>query len=185
MAKRFLMATAALISLVVALFLIYSYSMANEPEPRKSAVERMVGASDLKEFGVIEGSFLDTPNNYGFYDANEIYVVERSLGDSETYNDKYVVIEAGEEPTEQDRIAIRNLEKNMAALGLPDKYAFDSKHRIRVYAAGEMVQEEWMYKALIEVDGKMYLSFMPAGADGSGKGNFNLFEEGYIHFRDF
>lgn len=178
MAKRFVLAMAAFISLIFGIFLIYSYSMTNEAEPGKSAAEKLAGASDLEAFGAVEGAYLYTPKNYGFFNESAIYVVERNLGDSQNYDDKYVVIEAGEVLTEEER---DSLKQKWAAEEFPNKYEIDSRHRIQVVEAGEVTREEWVYKVLFDVDGETYLSFRPA----EGEERFNLSAAGYEQFRDF
>ncbi|WP_238937867.1 hypothetical protein AWH56_26730 [Anaerobacillus isosaccharinicus] len=70
MGKKLLFFFTAIIALIIIGFLTFIFMMKYEPTPRKGEVEEMVNANDLVEFGYVEGSYLYTPRNYGYYNDN-------------------------------------------------------------------------------------------------------------------
>ncbi|QKX52225.1 hypothetical protein HF394_17505 [Planococcus glaciei] len=95
MGKRIFFVMLAVCFLLFSLFSIYSFSMSHEPAPNKRQVEKSAAAFDLQKFGPVEGTFLHTPKNYGFYNKQRLYIVEQSFGDNEEFSNRYAVIESG------------------------------------------------------------------------------------------
>lgn len=157
--------------------------MAHDPSPSKHDAEELVHAYDLKKFGEMESSYLKTPKNFGFYNEQRIYVVEQALGDREEDGERYAVINSGEPLTAEEEKLAAQYEEQLAAIDPSEQARVISKHKVAVYQKGEMIQSEWLFKAVYGIDGKKGLSFVPLPfADNLA---FNLFTEGYEQFEDF
>ncbi|MBZ5203032.1 hypothetical protein HU147_17665 [Planomicrobium chinense] len=180
MGKRIFFVMLAVCFLLFSLFFIYSFSMSHESVPSKRQVENTVSANDLQKFGPVEGAFLHTPKNYGFYNKHRLYIVEQSLGNHEEFSGWYAVIESGEALTAEDEAALQLYAKKENPL---NGLEYKSKHKMRVYQNGEVTKEEWLLKAVFFPDEGRYLSFVPLADPGDP--GFNLFAEGYKKFLDF
>ena len=89
------------------------FFMKYEPTPSKRTVEKMVQVNNLQEFGDVEGSYLYTPRNFGYFNENNIFVVEKSLGEEQQYNNQYVVIKPAEKITEDDQQLVEKIQEDM------------------------------------------------------------------------
>lgn len=180
MGKRIFFVMLAACFLLFSLFSVYSFSMSHEPAPSKRQVEKTVAAYDLQKFGPVEGTFLHTPKNYGFYNKQRLYIVEQSFGDNEEFSNRYAVIESGVALTAEDEAALQLYAKRENQLnGLEYKL----KHKMLVYQDGKAIKEEWLLKAVFSSDEGKYLSFVPLANPGDS--GFNLLGEGYKKFLDF
>ncbi|TAA71719.1 hypothetical protein [Planococcus salinarum] len=184
MRKRFLMVLASLAALVGIGWLAMLFMISYEPTPNKGEVEELVGERDLAEFGEVEGAFLLTPRNYGYYDSENIYVVEQYLDKGGDYGNQYAVIEKGTALTESDEPAIGEL---AAKETFQNEYVEDfqvlSKHRVTVYKNEEKTEEHWFFKVTYKYDGDYFLTFvLPEPAI---ENRFNFFAEGYEQFLQF
>ncbi|MFD1030163.1 hypothetical protein [Metaplanococcus flavidus] len=184
MKKRLVIVLASLIGLFTVGYLLMLFMFYYEPTPDKSDVEAMVNERDLQEFGEVEGSYLLTPRNYGYYNDHSIYIVEQYLDKGKEYGDQYVVIERGSELTEEDEPAI---EKIQAREVFQSDHRYDlqviSKHRMTVYKNGDKVEEDWLFKITCQYDGSYYLTFiLPEKIEES---RFNFSTEGYDQFLQF
>ena len=180
MGKRIFFVMLAVCFLLFSLFFIYSFAMSHEPVPSKRIVENSVRDNGLHSFGPVEGAFLHTPKNYGFYNNHRFYVVEQSLGNPEELSSWYAVIETGEALTAEDEAALQLYAKKENPL---NGLEYKSKHKMRVYQNGEVTKEEWLLKAVFSSDEDKYLSFVPLANPGNS--GFNLFAEGYEKLLDF
>lgn len=184
MLKRFFIVLASVILAVIAGFLIIRFMYMYEPTPNKGDVEDLVKARDLVEFGEVEGSFLLTPRNYGFYNDERIYIVEQYLDKGEDYGNQYVVIEEGAEMTAEDEPAIEQIK---AREGFNDGYTNElqvlSKHRMAVHRDNEEIESTWLYKITYKYEGSYFLTFLLPEKTGGDR--FNFFTEGYEQFREF
>ncbi|AQQ53327.1 hypothetical protein [Planococcus lenghuensis] len=116
-----------------------------EPVPNENEVEEMVGADDLTKFGEVEGSYLLTPRNYGYYDDEGIYIVKQYLDKGGEYGDQYVYIGEGMRLTDSDERAISQVEAKYAERLLQNHYEnlhVISKHKMHVYRDDEKVEED-------------------------------------------
>ena len=184
MRKRFLMVLAGLASVVAVGYLAMLFIFHYEPTPDQSDVEEMVHERDLVEFGEVEGAFLQTPRNYGYFDGENIYVVEQYLDKGGDYSNQYAVIEKGTALTDADEPAIEQLEvKETFQNESVDDIQVLSKHRVSVYKNEEKTEEHWFYKVTYEYDGEYFLTFvLPEPAIDN---RFNFFAEGYEQFLQF
>lgn len=184
MKRRFLIVLASLVALFAIGYLIMLFMFTYEPTPDKSEVEEMVNERDLVEFGEVEGSFLLTPRNYGYYDEESIYIVEQYLDKGKEYGNQYVVIERGVELTGEDEQAINQIRAREA---FQDSSSHDlqviSKHRMTVYKNNEKTEENWLFKITYKYDGQYLLTFMlPETVE---EDRFNFFTKGYEQFLQF
>lgn len=181
--KRFIIILIALPALVLILFFAYNLYMLLEPTPNKNEVERMVHNKDLADFGKIEGSYLYTPNNYGFYDENRIYIVEQYFEEDKNYNSMYITIESGIEMTKEEQTAIEKIKQKPEIKDNLNQVQFPSKHKVTLFENDEAVQEEWFVKAIYIYEGDMRLKFLPLDYDQFTRFNFSA--EGYKKFESF
>lgn len=184
MGKRFLMVLAGLAALFGIGWLAMLFLISYEPTPNKGEVEEMVGERDLVEFGEVEGSFLLTPRNFGYYNERNIFIVEQYFDKGGEYGHQYVVIESGVKITEEDELANIRIGAEEEFL---DAYTTDlrllSKHRMSVFKNDEMVIEDWLFKVTYKYGEDHYLTFyLPEAA---GEDRFNFFIEGYETFLEF
>lgn len=184
MKKRLFLFFSSLIALITIGFLIFLFMFNYEPTPSKNNVEEMVSAKDLTEFGEVEGSYLLTPRNYGFYNKDSIYIVEQYLEKGKEYGEQYVIIEEGLELTDDDGQYINQIQ---AKDELRNDYIGDleviSKHRMTVYKNNEKVEENWLFKITYKYDEDYFLTFLlPENIE---EGRFNFFTEGYERFLQF
>lgn len=183
MIRRFFLLLSIATAVILVLFLSYRFSMAHAPSPNKHDAEELVHAYDLKKFGKMESSYLETPKNFGFYNEQCIYVVEQALGDREEYTDRYAVIDSGEPLTSEEEKLAEQYKAQLSAIDPSEQVHIISKHKVAVYQKGEMIQSEWLFKAVYGIDGKKGLSFVPLPfADNLA---INLFTDGYEQFKDF
>lgn len=184
MRKRILMVLASLTALFGMSYLVLLFIVSYEPTPNQSDVEEMVHERDLVEFGEVEGSFLLTPRNYGYYDSENIYVVEQYLDKGGGYSNQYAVIEKGTALTDADEPAIEEL---TATETFQNEYVDDfqvlSKHRVTVYKNEEKTEEHWFFKVSYKYDGDYFLTFVLPETNIENR--FNFFAEGYEHFSQF
>lgn len=184
MRKRFLMVLTGLAALFGIGWLVLLFLISYEPTPNKGEVEEMVGERDLVEFGEVEGSFLLTPRNYGYYNELNIFIVEQYLDKGREYGGQYVVIGEGADLTGEDEEAISQIKAERA---LQEDYVGDlqiiSKHRMTVYKDDEKIEENWLYKITYLYEGQPYLTFMLPVNEGENR--FNFFTEGYEQFLQF
>ncbi|WP_033542053.1 hypothetical protein [Planococcus sp. CAU13] len=184
MLKRFFIVLASVILVIIAGFLIIRFIIMYEPTPNKADVEEMVKVRDLLEFGEVEGAYLLTPRNYGFYNGGSIYIVEQYLDKGGDYGDQYVVIEEGDELTADDEPSINQIK---AKEEFQNEYINDiqilSKHRMTVHKGAEEVESAWLFKITYKYDGSHFLTFLLP--EKTGEGRFNFFTEGYEQFREF
>ncbi|AQU79533.1 hypothetical protein AJGP001_09800 [Planococcus faecalis] len=184
MKKRLFIFFSSLIALITTGYLIFLFMFYYEPTPSKDNVEEMVSAKDLAEFGEVEGSYLLTPRNYGFYNKDSIYIVEQYLEKSEEYDQQYVLIEEGLELTEDDKQTINQLHaKDELQAGYVDDLKVISKHRMSVYKNNEKVEENWLFKITYKNDEDYFLTFIHS--ENIKEGKFNFFTEGYEQFLQF
>ncbi|WP_409251703.1 hypothetical protein V1502_16405 [Bacillus sp. SCS-153A] len=183
MGKKLLLLVSAVIALIIIGFLTFIFRLKYEPAPSSGKVEEMVDANDLVAFGDVEGSYLYTPRNYGYYNEKNIYIVEKSFGDGEQYDDHYVVIKQGEEITDNPKSLVEQINsKYSLAKKLMDVRVI-SKHKIQVYKNNEKVKEEWFYKVTFAHGDDDYLSFISPAEDVNDR--FNFFTKGYEQFLNF
>ena len=183
MLKRFFLVLGGLAAVMLALFFSYGIFMAHEPVPRKHDVEELVRASDLKKFGVAESSFLETPDNFAYYNKHRIYVVEQGLGHHEQYVDRYAVIAKGEKLTSEEKKQAGRYEEEAASDKNLEPVRILSKHQVTVYEKGEVIETTWLFKAVSGTEAEMRLSFISLETDENRL--INLFAEGYEQFADF
>lgn len=184
MLKRFFIVLASVILVISAGFLIIRFMYMHEPTPNKADVEEMVKERDLTEFGRVEGSFLQTPKNYGFYNGDSIYIVEQYLDKGDEYGNQYVVIEEGEELTAEDDSAINQIKTREGFDdGYTDEFEVLSKHWMTVYKDNAEIETAWLYKIIYKYDGSYFLTFLLP--EESDEDRFNFFTEGYEQFREF
>lgn len=182
--KRFLMVLAGLVALFIVGYLVMLFMFTYEPTPDKRDVATMVSDRDLVEFGEVEGAFLLTPRNYGYFNDYRIFIVEQYLDKGGDYGDRYVVIDKGLELTEEDEEAINQIRAQEGFRdGYPEELQVLSKHRMRVYKDDEQVIEDWLYKITYKNDGDSFLTFMLPENDGQDR--FNFFTSGYDQFLQF
>lgn len=180
MGKKLLLLFSAIIVLIITGFLTFIFMLKYEPAPSIGEVEEMVNANDLVEFGDVEVSYLYTPRNYGYYNENNIYIVEKSFGEGEQFDDQYVVIKKGEVITDNPKLLLEQIKsKYTLSDGLKDVQVI-SKHKIQAYKNKEKVKEEWFYKVTYAYDNDNFLS--PA-QDVNDR--FNFFTKGYEQFLNF
>lgn len=183
MRKRLYYAALALTVLLLSSFLIYSFSMSYEPTPSKSKVEETVKAYDLEEFGAVESSLLYGLKNYGFYNSHHLYIVERSFGDNEEFSNKLAVIDSGEALNSEEEKLAAQLRRYRLATSPVEKLEYETKHKVRIYQHGKLINQAWFLKVISSIDGENHLSFQPLkNPEESG---FNLFKEGVKTFSDF
>lgn len=183
MGKKLLLLFSAIIALIIIGFVTFIFLLKYEPAPSIREVEEMVNAKDLVEFGDVEGSYLDTPRNYGYYSETKIYIVEKFFGKGDQYDDQYVVIKKGEEITDNPKLLVEQIKsKYILSEGLKDVQVI-SKHKIEVYKNKEKVKEEWFYKVTYAYDDENHLSFISPAQDLNDK--FNFFTKGYEQFLNF
>ncbi|WP_407270413.1 hypothetical protein [Radiobacillus sp. PE A8.2] len=167
---------------VLAVWLIWKY----EPVPNKSEVEEMVGAGNLVEFGEVEGSYLFTPRNYGYYNDENIYIVEQYLDKGEEYGNQYVLIGEGIELMASDEQAVNQVKSKYSEQILQSHHEnlqVLSKHQMSVYKDNEKVREAWLFKVTFDYDGAHFLSFvLPAQVE---EDKFNFFEKGFEKLLQF
>lgn len=184
MRKRFLMVLAGLAAVIVVGWLAMWFIATYEPTPDQREVEEMVHERDLVEFGEVEGAFLLTPRNYGYYDSENIYVVEQYLDKGGDYSDQYAVIEKGTALTEADGPAIAEL---TAKEPFQNDYVGDfqvlSKHKVTVFKNEEKIQEHWFFKVTYQYDGEYFLTFVLS--EPAIENRFNFFAEGYEQLLQF
>lgn len=154
-----------------------------EPTPNKSEVEEMVNVNDLVEFGNVEGSYLYTPKNFGYYNENCIYIVEKYLVNGEQYDDQYVVIKKGEKITSNDKLLVKQIKREYSSSGRLKDVQVKSKHKVLLYKDNEKVKEDWFFKVVFAADGRKILSFVSPKQDANDK--FNFFTKGYEQFLNF
>ncbi|RLQ91296.1 hypothetical protein [Planomicrobium sp. Y74] len=184
MRKRFLMVLAGLAAVVVVGYLAMLFIVIYEPTPNQGDVEEMVHERDLVEFGEVEGAFLLTPRNYGYYDSENIYVVEQYLDKGGDYGNQYAVIEKSTALTDADEPAIGELTaKETFQNDYVEDFQVLSKHRVTVYKNEEKTAEHWFFKVIYKYDGDYFLTFvLPERAT---ENRFNFFAEGYEQFLQF
>lgn len=185
MKKKLLISFIGIIVLSIIVFLTFIFMFKYEPTPSKRAVEKMVQVNNLEEFGDVEGPFLYTPKNYGYYNDNNIFIVEKFLGRKEQYNNQYVVINPAEEITENDQKLVKEIQISLGieiSFGI-ESYNIKSKHKVIVYKNGEKVIEDWFFKITSTYNDYKYLSFVSPKQDNILFLNF--FTKGYETFRDF
>lgn len=180
MIKRLFIFFASLIALFSIGFLIFLFMFYYEPTPNKGDVEKMVSERNLLEFGEVEGSYLLTPRNYGFYNDGRIYIVEQYLDKGGDYDNQYVVIEEGIELTGDDEQAINQIKNKFI---LQEDFQIISKYQMTVYKNNEITEEYWLFKITYKYDGEYFLSFLlPEYVD---EDSFNFFADGYKQFLQF
>jgi|GEM_PF-4409965 len=184
MKKRLFFFFSSLIALVTTGYLLFLFVFYYEPTPSKINVEEMVSAKDLKKFGEVEGSYLQTPRNYGFYNKDSIYIVEQYLEKGKEYADQYVIIEEGLELMDDDGQAINQIQaKDELQVDYVGDLEIISKHRMTVYKNNEKVEENWLFKITYKYDEEYFLTFiLPENIE---EGKFNFFAEGYEQFLQF
>ncbi|ANU09502.1 hypothetical protein A1A1_11987 [Planococcus antarcticus DSM 14505] len=184
MKKRLFIFFSSLIALLIMGYFIILFMFYYEPTPSKHNVEEMVSAKDLTDFGEVEGSYLRTPKNYGFYNKDSIYIVEQYLEKGEEYDKQYVIIEEGLELTDDDSQAINQiLAKDELQTDYLSNLKVISKHRMTVYKNNEKVEESWLFKITYKYDEDYFLTFLlPENIE---EGKFNFFAEGYEQFLQF
>ncbi|WP_422122302.1 hypothetical protein DHX103_10860 [Planococcus sp. X10-3] len=184
MKKRLFIVLASLAVLIGIGYLIMVFMFYYDPTPNKSDVENMVNERDLADFGEVEGAFLLTPRNYGYYNDDRIYLVEQYFDKGREYGDQYVVIDGGVEITGEDEQAIIRIQAEEEFL---DAYTDDlqliSKHRMRVYKNDEKVMEDWLFKITYKYGEDYFLTFFLP--ETVGEDRFNFFTEGYETFLEF
>ncbi|RAZ77672.1 hypothetical protein [Planococcus halotolerans] len=184
MKKRFLMVLAGLAAVFVIGYLAMLFIVSYEPTPDQSDVEEMVHERGLVDFGEVEGAFLLTPRNYGYYDSENIYVVEQYLDKGGDYSNQYAVIEKGTALTDADEPAIEELTaKETFQNDYVDDFQVLSKHRVTVYKNEEKTEEHWFFKVSYKYDGDYSLSFVLPETNIENR--FNFFAEGYEQFLQF
>lgn len=184
MVKRFFIVLASVMLVIAAGYLIMMFMFNYEPTPDKKDVEEMVKARDLVEFGEVEGSYLLTPRNYGFYNGDSIYIVEQYLDKGDEYGNQYVVIEEGVELKAEDDPAIEKIKaRERFQDGYTDELQVLSKHRMTVYKDNEEIESTWLYKITCKYEGSYFLTFLLP--EKTGEDRFNFFTEGYEQFREF
>jgi hypothetical protein len=183
MKKILLISITAIIALFIIGFFTFMFMMKYEPTPSKNEVEEMVNTTNLVEFGDVEGSYLYTPRNYGYYNSNKIFVVEKSLGEEEQFNDQYVVIKEGDAITQDDQVLVEKMKNHGVSENQMKNIQVKSKHKILVYKNGETVIEDWVFKVTYSYQDESYLSFVSPKQDEIYK--FNFFTKGYKQFLMF
>lgn len=179
MKRKILFSLTAIIILLVSGLLVFLFMMRYEPEPSKREVERMAGTKNLQKIGDVEGSFLYTPRNYGFYNEKNIIVVEKSFGEEEEYNNQYVAIKPGEE-IGGGHLTLEEKLRNL--FPFTDRIRVHSRHQVFVFKGGEMVREERFYKVTFAYQGQNYLSFVSAQQEEE---RFNFSIKGFEELQDF
>lgn len=167
------------ISISIICLLTFMFIMKYESTPSKRTVEKMVQASNLQEFGDVEGSYLYTPNNYAYFNINNIFVVEKSLSEEEQYNNQYVIIKPAEKITEEDQELVEKIQEDITT----DSYNIKSRHKVIVYKNGKKVSEEFCLKIIFTYVESNHLSFVSLKEDDVYY--FNFFTKGYNNFLDF
>ncbi|MBB5180421.1 hypothetical protein HNQ44_001849 [Planomicrobium koreense] len=184
MKKRLWLFLAMLIGLIAIGILLVLFMFYYEPAPDRNDVEEMVSASNLEEFGEVEGSYLLTPRNYGFYNDDSIYIVEQYLHEGGDYGNRYVVIKEGIAVTNDDEPAVDQIyAKGEVQDGYLDDFQIRSKHQMIVYTDNEKIEEKWIFKVTYKYDGVYFLSFLLP--EETEENRFNLFTEGYQQFLEF
>lgn len=183
MRKRLFYAVLALTALLLSSFLIYAFYMSYEPTPSKSNVEKTVKAYDLEEFGVVESSLLNGLKNYGFYNSHHLYIVERSFNDNKESGHKIAVIDSGVALNSGEEKLAAQLRSYQLANNPVEMLEYRSKHKVRIYQNGKILNEEWFLKVISSIDGDEHLSFQPLNNPKAS--GFNLFIEGVEKFYDF
>ena len=163
---------------ILALCFIWKY----DPVPNKNEVEEMVGAGNLVEFGEVEGSYLLTPRNYGFYNDKNIYIVEQYLYRGGEYGNQYVLIGKGTELTDGDERAINQVKSKFTKHGHYENSRVLSKHRMNVYKDKEKVREGWLFKVTFDYEDDHFLSFVLSEQVEEDSFNFFLLSESIKSF---
>lgn len=150
--------------------------------PRGSKIEKFVEYSDLKKLGPVESGLLYTPKNYGYYNDNNIYIVEIYFGKDkgDYYDTSYIKIYKQEILNTADQSNMDKITAHLSVVGNSENVNLVGKNRVDVVENGKIIHSQWYYKVIYTAMDENQLAFISADFN-----RINTFNAGYERLFNF